>query len=351
MAAVVHAPQESDSEAEQVLIDPGGFQPRLVKTSKGHSIIIFISRTSAAQSFWQAGPVALWLLRTKDPAKANDRRLKAMTAIQEFHHWLWPGEVIATAGTKRARKNLPIRNTDIGVYFATGTLSTSMVIAYMTFCCASPKRNPPDRAYACAVLAELLRKVADVGEEFSFWFQRHGDDTWQLVVTSFENGECVLDGSLLWTDAFYGTFIRFVWGPDYRNEKKPWVAQPSGKQRGLLLRSYLCFAMDAGHKPELRDDLSGCVYCVLTQLAAHVESCLTRLTSSVEDFPANWGQVTNVRKMSESVSWALKASVSKALLPRADVKDETDDAGGLAAGSAADEDQGGPAPKASKFMP
>ena len=60
MAAVLG--EAPDSDTEEVLIDPGSFHSRLFKNKQGNDIIIFVSSTSAAQSFWQAGPVALCLL-------------------------------------------------------------------------------------------------------------------------------------------------------------------------------------------------------------------------------------------------------------------------------------------------
>ena len=176
----------------------------------------------------------------------------------------------------------------------------------------SSKRNPADRKQAVTVLQELLRKLGENQTALDFAFRRHGDNVWQHVTCGLDNqGQYEIRGDALWTQAFYAADVRAYWGSDAASKKKPWLSHRSGLGV-VFLHEYIAFACDPSHPSELRDELSGGLYSVMSQLAYVVECNLSELAQTMEELPANWGPVTNVRRMSPTVAWEVKCSVSQA---------------------------------------
>ena len=220
--------------------------------------------------------MAFFLNRSDGVKKAAQRWRAAKEKVQDYHAELWPGSPFPERQSRFAKGRASEEQRQ---WFQEATMTTSVFIAYMTFCIAHPRRNLQDRAWACRSLRLLLMRMIRSLGELKLQVRRlehpnPADDQWCAAVVG---ANLTLETDCLWTQAMANDRISGPWSSDRRDAGKSWLTGPLD---ALTLPEFLAFALDPTHDKPLPDLLKPNALSLLSQVAKVLDDNLAELGRS-----------------------------------------------------------------------
>ena len=228
---------------------------------------------------------------------------------------LWPGVPFVLLQPKHGKGR--VRAGQQG-WLTEATMSTSAVVAYMTFCTSHGNRKIKDRAHSCTAFKLLLERLVSVRGCLSLTWQhlataRAGRGPWMRVEGAWQTLRVGTDLALdvaqlcspeILTLDLKGGDITTQWHHDRGMAGKTWVQGEIGSPK---LREWICFCRDPQHPQSLKDLLQPGGLSLLSQLAYVLDE-------SIQDLgPAAGMQMSMSKRQPAAVQLESKRQIAERL--------------------------------------
>jgi len=201
--------------------------------------------------------------------------LKAsLTQSEDTHFLIWPGVPVPDRLSSKFAKGLQWKEANSqSVWLEDASLPTSLVISYLAWAATHVRRAPADRTKAIQCIQHLLELLLRDG--VTLRHQPFGQANW--VERKFDSSGCT-SSDFFWCQATFEGQIAPVWAEDLHSASKPWLTEPAADFQSLA--DYIAFALDPKHDREIKPELQGRVFSLLSQVAAALDSRVESLAAS-----------------------------------------------------------------------